>query len=93
MPDARNSGRLDGSDAMPGTYEFHVAGLIGPVVRAALPELTASPVTRHSVLTGAADGPEIVEHLLCRLTEQSLVASHIVIARGSRWTESTSPPD
>ena len=39
-------------------YEFHVAGLIGPVVRSALPELATGPDSiRDSVLSGTADRP------------------------------------
>jgi hypothetical protein len=40
--------RADG----PATYEFHVAGPIGPLVRAALPELAAGVVPTFTVLTG-----------------------------------------
>lgn len=67
------------------TYEFHVTGLIGPVVRAALPELTTQAVREHSVLTGTADEPHDVDTLLDKLTDHGLVADHIVIARDTRW--------
>lgn len=72
---------------MPEMYEFHVAGLIGPVVRAALPELTPHPNARHSVLTGTAPGPSEVQELLHRLTDHGLVTDHIVIARDDRWQD------
>ena len=66
-------------------YEFRVAGLIGPVVRAAMPELSADNWSPHSVLTGTADGPDDVDGLLRRLTDHGLVASHIRISNQTRW--------
>ena len=66
-------------------YEFRVTGLIGPVVRSALPELTAECDSRHSVLTGTAADPEAVDELLRRLREAGLTASHILIAPDTRW--------
>ena len=71
-------------------YEFHVTGLIGPVVQAALPELATQPASKHSVLTGTADAPCDVEKLLDRLTDHGLVADHIVIASDTRWQGTSS---
>jgi hypothetical protein len=66
-------------------YEFHVAGLIGPVVRSALPELTTGAGDRNSVLCGKADGPDDVDRVLRRLGDAGLTPSHIVISSGRRW--------
>ncbi len=66
-------------------YEFHVTGLIGPVVEAALPELTAQVAPTHSVLTGRVNEPRDVDTLLDKLTDHGFVADHIVIARDMRW--------
>jgi hypothetical protein len=67
-------------------YEFHVAGRIGPVVRAALPELTTLDNPRHTVLIGSATNPAHVDELLEKLREHDLVADHILIARERRWS-------
>jgi hypothetical protein len=72
-------------------YEFHVTGLIGPVVEAALPELTSQAAPKHSVLTGTTDEALDVQTLLDKLTDHGLVADHIVIATGTRWRD-TRPP-
>jgi hypothetical protein len=72
---------------MTAAYEFHVSGLLGPVVLSALPELTASDEPEHSVLTGKAQGPEDIVELLCRLTDYRLVATHIVITQDTRWCD------
>ena len=66
-------------------YEFHVAGLIGPVVRSALPELTTGAGNRNSVLSGRADGPDDVYRVLRRLGDAGLTPTHIVISNGRRW--------
>ena len=73
-------------------YEFHVTGLIGPVVESALPELTTQAAMEHSVLTGMASEPRDVQELLHKLTDHGLVADHIVIATGTRWRD-TNPPE
>jgi hypothetical protein len=70
---------------MSDTYEFHVAGLIGPVVRSALPELATGVGSRDSVLSGTADGPEEVDRVLRRLGDAGLTATHIVITSNERW--------
>jgi len=66
-------------------YEFHVSGLIGPVVEAALPELSAGVHRPHSVLSGTANGPDDVDGMLRWLTEHGLEATHITISNGNRW--------
>jgi len=70
---------------VPEIYEFHVAGLIGPVVRSALPELTTGAGDRNSVLSGTANGPDDVDRVLQRLGDAGLAPSHIVISNGRRW--------
>lgn len=71
-------------------YEFHVTGLIGPVIEAALPELTPTATPKHSVLTGRTSEPAEVDTLLDKLTDLGLVADHIVLASDTRW-EGTCP--
>jgi hypothetical protein len=66
-------------------YEFRVAGLIGPVIQSALPELTAEAGGRQSVLTGTAMTPDAVDCLLQQLQDAGLTESHILIARDNRW--------
>ena len=81
---------------MPEVYEFHVAGLIGPVVRAALPELSADSQDKRSVLTGTAKSEQDMQDLLRRIGDAGLSPTHIVINRESRWhqlpTQSEDPP-
>ena len=77
---------------MSAMYEFHVTGLIGPVVEAALPELTTQAAPKHSVLTGSVSESRDVQALLDKLTDHGLVADHIVLAACTRWRD-TSPPD
>lgn len=66
-------------------YEFHVADLLGPVTRSALPELTAHAGWPGTVLTGRAAGPAEFDGLLRRLEEQGLSVTHIVISTSTRW--------
>jgi len=73
-----------------GVYEFHVAGLVGPVVRSALPELSTHAGARLSVLSGTVNGPEDIDDLLQRLSDHGLVATHILIARETRWHQAGS---
>jgi hypothetical protein len=68
-------------------YEFRVAGLIGPVIQSALPELTAEPGHRHSVLTGRATTPDAVDCLLRQLQDAGLTESHILISTDKRWQD------
>ena len=74
-------------------YEFHVAGVIGPVVRAALPELSADSQDKLSVLTGTAQSPEAVDDLLRRITDAGLNPTHIVINREGRWHQPPTSSD
>jgi hypothetical protein len=74
-------------------YEFHVAGVVGPVVRAALPELSADSQDKRSVLTGTAQSAEAVDELLRRIDDAGLEPTLIVINRETRWQHSTLPPD
>jgi hypothetical protein len=74
-------------------YEFHVAGVVGPVVRAALPELSADSQDKRSVLTGTAQSPEAVDDLLRRIGDAGLDTTHIVINREGRWHQLVPPPD
>jgi len=74
-------------------YEFHVAGVVGPVVRAALPELSADSQDKRSVLTGTAQSPEAVDDLLRRIDDAGLEPTLIVINRETRWQHRTLPPD
>jgi hypothetical protein len=66
-------------------YEFHVAGLVGPVVRSALPELATGAGEKNSVLCGTAEGPDEVEKVLRQLGDAGLDPNHIVISNGRRW--------
>jgi len=66
-------------------YEFHVADLLGPVTRSALPELTAYAGSPGTVLTGRAAGPAELDGLLQRLGERGLTVTHIVISPSGRW--------
>lgn len=70
---------------MSDVYEFHVTGLIGPVIESALPELTTAPSGSMSVLSGTANSPAEVERVLLRLGDAGLAATHIVISSSDRW--------
>lgn len=70
---------------MTDVYEFHIAGLVSPVVRSALPELVAATESRDTMLIGRVDGPGDVDDLLKRLDDHGLIATHIVIGRHTRW--------
>ena len=72
-------------------YEFHVTGVVGPVVRAALPELSADSQNRISVLTGTAASAEAIDDLLRRIGDAGLKTTHILITRESRWQHSAIP--
>lgn len=70
---------------MADVYEFHITGLIGPVSRGALGELTVDSADRESVLTGIAHGPEELDGVLHRLDEFGLVPTEIRICPRHRW--------
>jgi hypothetical protein len=76
---------------MPEVYEFHIAGLISPVVRAALPELVTGTRSRDTMLSGRVTEPGQIQKLLARLDDNDLSATHIVIASRSRWRRSLRP--
>jgi len=61
-------------------YEFHIGGLIGPVIQSALPELTITAETRFTVLTGTANDPAKFDELLGRLDHAGLITTCIFIA-------------
>jgi hypothetical protein len=82
-----------GATSVTDAYEFHVSGLLGPVIRSALPELTVRDVPTHSVLTGTAEGPDDVADLLNRLADHRLIATHILITQETRWCDSTFQSD
>jgi hypothetical protein len=73
-----------GSDDMADIYEFHVTGLIGPVVRSALPELTSEPDCRRTLLSGSAE-PGEVSRLLEQLRDNGLLLQHVVLSTENRW--------
>ncbi len=78
---------------MADVYEFHVAGVIGPVVRAAMPELSADSQGRLSVLTGTAENADAVEDLLRLISDAGLNTTHILITREGRWHATAMPGD
>ena len=59
-------------------YEFHVTGLIGPVVRSALPELTSERDCRRTLLSGSAE-PGEVTRILEQLRDSGLLLQHVVL--------------
>jgi hypothetical protein len=71
-------------------YEFHVAGLIGPVVRSALPELTSEHDCRSTLLSGSAE-PGEVTRLLEQLRDNGLQLQHVVLSTDHRWAATGSP--
>ena len=70
-------------------YEFHVAGLIGPVIRSALPELSISAEPLGTFLTGRVHELVEVDDLLRRLHDQGLITTHIVISEQDYWRTPT----
>ena len=66
-------------------YEFHVTGLIGPVVRSALPELTSERDCRRTLLSGSAE-PGEVTRILEQLRDSGLLLQHVVLRTENRWT-------
>ena len=66
-------------------YEFHVLGLLGPVLQGALRDLRVNPADRESVLTGTAQAPDDITALLGRLTDSGIVPTQIRICRTNRW--------
>jgi hypothetical protein len=66
-------------------YEFHIAGLVGPVVRAALSDLTSHDGPPMSLLSGTADSPAEIDNLLRVLYEHGVCADRILLTRHDRW--------
>lgn len=62
-------------------YEFHIAGTVGPLARAALPELTAATAPRFTVLTGTVDSRGDLHRLL-----------HALDTHGTRDRPARHPP-
>lgn len=71
-------------------YEFHVTGLIGPVVQSAFPELTSVAGETRTTISGAAAGPTDIDALLRRLDANGLVTHHILLTDRARWLDA--PP-
>lgn len=70
---------------MADVYEFHVVGLLGPVLRGALADLAVDAADRESVLTGTAQEPGDITTLLRQLDDSGIVPTHIRISRTTRW--------
>ena len=60
-------------------------GVIGPVVRAALPELSADSQDQAQRADRHRRSPEAVDDLLRRISDAGLNATHILINREGRW--------
>ena len=67
-------------------YEFRVAGEIGPVIRSAIPELTAHLADQCSILTGCAHSPHAFADVLRQLEVLGLVETEIFVCRVSADT-------
>lgn len=66
-------------------YEFHIEGLVGPVVRAALSDLTPHDGAPMSLLSGTADSPAEIDNLLRVLDEHGMCTDRILLSRQDRW--------
>jgi hypothetical protein len=75
----------------PDVYEFRVAGLIGPVLRSALPELVAIAAAPSTTLTGRTSTPDALDDILRRLRNQGLTTTFILITRHDRWNRHGHP--
>ena len=53
-------------------YEFGITGQIGPLIRSCLPELIAAEEGESTVLTGTAEDPTDLKHLLDLLNTRGL---------------------
>lgn len=78
---------------MPDIYEFHVGGLIGPVIQSALPELISTDNGHQTKLFGTAAEPADVHRLLTRLTDSGLIANHILLSNQARWDDRSPKSD
>jgi hypothetical protein len=72
---------------VPALYEIHVAGRIGPLVRAALSELTASVAPTFTVLTGSVHRLDDLQRLLDSLAEHGTPVADL------RITTHRAPPE
>jgi hypothetical protein len=73
------------------TYEIHVAGLIGPLVAAALPELIPSARPGVTVLTGTFHDPTELQRLLDELGAQGLAVDDLRVIGDA--TQTATPID
>ncbi|MGS0688944.1 hypothetical protein ACVBEQ_27980 [Nakamurella sp. GG22] len=62
-------------------YEFRVTGLIGPLTRAAMPELESYRCERETILIGTAPDEEHISALLERLDQADVTTSELLITR------------
>ena len=62
-------------------YEFRVTGLIGPLTRAAMPELDSYSYEQETTLTGTAPDEQHIDALLERLDDADVTTNGIVITR------------
>ncbi len=62
-------------------YEFRVTGLIGPLTRAAMPELEPHRCEQETTLLGTAQDEQHIDALLTRLADADLTANDIIITR------------
>ena len=68
------------------TYEFHIAGTIGPVVRSALPEFAVVVEASSTVLTGTCGSHEDLQRLLDTLNAHDVPVLDLRITRSQRST-------
>lgn len=62
-------------------YEFRVTGAIGPLTRAALPELESYRCEQETTITGTAPDEQHILALLDHLDNADLTANDIIITR------------
>ena len=62
-------------------YEFRVTGLIGPLTRAAMPELDSYRYERETTLIGTAPDEQHIRDLLERLNDADVTTNDIIIIR------------
>jgi hypothetical protein len=68
------------SPAGGGVYQFTIAGAIGPLTRAALPDMDTRVFARFTVLTGTCNGPDDLHRLLTALDTQGIPLSRVRVA-------------
>lgn len=62
-------------------YEFRVTGVVGPLTRAAMPELESCRCEQETTLTGTAPDEQHIRALLERLDNADLTTNDIIITR------------